>query len=685
MLERLRPLARRWTTPLVALLAGLLAATLRLPWLASSPPGFSLAEAWAALAARDHPASDWLLPNVGPLDTQEPVFTALLWMTGTLAGWGVDGARLAAALSGIIAAVACALWYRRALGPLAGVIGGTLIAVEFPWLILSRQAQPAITAATLAAVGLWCLWEGLGPARPDDRSTPSANRGWWVIAAAIAFGLGFSAHPTMLPALVIVPLIAAILYWHPDTGPSRPAPSWLLGSLACLLLLATPVAIQAITSPDDFRDRIEQDWDGNGLPDRLAGPIETLNGYGETLLSITWTGHDTATLGGPDRPLLDPLLLLWSIAGLLALVARPRNPLHQVAALWLLGFSLPAALLDPGNPALLAPALPVLTLLPLLGVDAAIAIAQRHRPASIGPTKIVIGVTLVGSLVWSLIAYRDWTDSDTTYHAFDAGLRDALAAVDDLAPGSAPVYIATTPAKAPLLDYLGPTGEHDRIQRAIDHRNTLVVPADGVGYIVTTDAEPLPADLRRLLEGQQPVESGTTPSGNPGWQLWIAGHDVRDGLPWTLPALSFTDGFNLAGFDIQPDLGDVATTGRLPDPPRVIVTLVWDVPRGATPHIARVRLVPTESASGIPEEDATLAEAWLTTSPPIAAGNRGRELVIVRMSIPVPESPDLIVEVQAGLTRADGTVQIPTNGGPSSAGDYVILNRVQYVPNSTTP
>jgi hypothetical protein len=79
-----------------------------------------------------------------------------------------------------------------------------------------------------------------------------------------------------------------------------------------------------------------------------------------------------------------------------------------------------------------------------------------------------------------------------------------------------------------------------------------------------------------------------------------------------------------------------------------------------------------------------MAETSLTVSPPIEAGNRGRELVIVRMSVPIPDSPDLIVEAQAGLSRADGTVLPPANAGPSAVGDFVLLNRVQYVPDSTT-
>ncbi|MDQ3549176.1 MAG: glycosyltransferase family 39 protein [Chloroflexota bacterium] len=681
------------TTLLIALVTGLTAALARLPWLASSPPGFSLPEARAALHARDLRAIDLLLPETGPLDSQEPLFNGLLWLTASLTGWDVAGARLAAALLGIIAAVACALWYRRTLGPLAGLAGGLLAATTFPWLVLSRQAQPAIGAAACATLGLWCLWEGLGPHEHDTDRSISSNRGWWIIAAGLYFGIGLSAHASLLPALIVAPATAAWLIWRSGSNRrDRPAHGWLVAGLACLLLVATPLVVDSLSDPGDLRQRLEQDWNGDGRAEHLAGPLTTASGYGETLLRLGWSGHDGPTLGTPSRPPLDPILLIWSLAGLAVIFTRPLTPLHGVALLWLAGFGLPAALLDPGNPALLMPLTPVLLLLPLLGLRAGWQIAhQRGKLAARLAVLLAIG-SVAGSMARSLVAYTNWTQSDTTYFAFNAGLRDALAAADGLASGTTPVYVATTPEHAPLLEYLTspqPGNEGistpDRNLRTIDSRTTLIIPADGTGYLITTASSPLSPALLQLLEGQPAIETGTTSEGAVAWQIWAVGQTIRDRLPWTLPALGFPDGFELAGYDIRPDLGDVAASGRLPDPPRVVVTLVWNVPRGATPHIARVRLLPSGLDSGDPEQSATTAESWLTVSPPIAAGNRGRELIIVQMSLPVPDSPDLIVEVQAGLSRTDGSIQPPTNAGPNAVGDYVLLNRVQYVRDSHAP
>lgn len=681
----------RQVTLLVVLVTGLVAALMRLPWLANSPPGFSPAEARTALDARALSAGDLLHSRSGALDNQQPLFGALVWLTSSLTGWGVTGPRLAAALLGIVAAVGCALWYRRALGPWAGIAGGFLVATTFPWLVISRQAQPAIGAAAFAALGLWCLWEGLG-SNDLDRKRPT-QAGCWIIASGIMFGLGIDSHPAFLPALAIVPLSAAFVIWRgPDRQKTTPGYRWLIAASAALLLCASPVIIDCLSNSGTIQQRMEQDWDADGQIETLAAPITVVRGYGKTLLAIGWNGHDAATLGTPGRGLFDPLLLIGSIAGLAVVFARPLAPLHGVALIWLTGFGVLPALLDPGNPALLMPLTPILFLLPLLGLRAAWQLVQSRGQTVTRLAVTLAAVGIAASAGWSLVRYAEWTRSDTTYFVFRADLREALAAVDRLAPGASPIYIATRSSTAnPVLDYLGPSGSGnggprapDPVQRAIDSQAILVVPADGIGYLITTATEPLAPGLQGYLDGQLPVETGTTPNDTIAWQIWTSGQAIRDRLPWTLPALAFADGFELAGFDIRPDLGEVATTGRLPDPPRVIVTLVWDVPRGATAHIARVRILPVETASGLPEESATTAETSLTASPPIEAGNRGREIVIVQLSVPVPESPDLIVEVQAGLTRRDGTVVPPTNAGANAAGDYVLLNRVQYVADGST-
>lgn len=676
-------------TLLVTLVTGLVAALARLPWLASSPPGFSLAEARVTLAARDLAVGDLLHPHSGSLDSQQPLFSALVWLTGSLAGFEVTGPRLAAALLGIVAAIGCALWHRHALGSWAGIVGGLLAGTAFPWLVLSRQARPAIGAAAFAALGLWCLWESLGPRGPDR--DPSARRGWWAIAAGILFGLGVDSHPALLPALIVAPAGAAFLIWRgADNRRNTPGYGWLIAAAACLLLVASPVIVDSLSGSGAIRQRLEQDWNGDGQVERLREPFAAISGYGETLRVIGWSGHGAATLGTPGRPLLDPLLLIWMLAGLAVVIARPLAPLHGLAIVWLIGFGAIPALLDPGNSALLMPLTPVLFLLPPLGLLAGWELV-RERGRLITRFGIALAtVSVIGSAGWSLFGYVEWTRSDTTYVAFHAGLREALAAVDRLTPGTSPVYVATNPVSTgPLLDIFGPSGPEqgpshssDRTQRAIGNQSTLVVPAGGVGYLVTTASDPLSPGLQQYLDGQTPVQTGTTPEGAPAWQTWTVGQPVRDRLPWTLPVFRFPDGFELAGFDIHPDLGDVATTGQLPDPPRVLVTLVWNIPRGATPHIARVRLLPVDPAAGVPDQSATSATTILTASPPIEAGNRGREIVVVELSVPVPESPDLIVEVQAGLSRGDGGILPPIDAGADAAGDYVRLNRVQYVRDS---
>jgi hypothetical protein len=360
--------------------------------------------------------------------------------------------------------------------------------------------------------------------------------------------------------------------------------------------------------------------------------------------------------------------------------------------IWLAAGALPAALLDPGNPALLAPVLPVLPVVALIAARAAIANARRFgsrfQRLAAGGAVAVVAI----SCGWAVAGIIDWTDSDATYAAFDGGLRDALEQANQLPDGEFPVYIGATPAQAPIVAYLSPSRDSagsvlagGRVQRVIDTRSTLVIPEGGSGYLVYPASAALGLEFLALLEDQAPLDTGRTPSGAIAWQLWLLGAPARANLPATVPTLGFPNGFTLVGFDIRPDIGDLATTGRLPDPPRVSVTLVWSVPRGATPHIASVRLLPSDPSVTDPEASAETRDALLTASPPIAAGNRGRELVVVRLIVPVPESPSLIVDVQAGLRRFDGTILPPETAGANAAGDYALLNRVQYIPDRDAP
>jgi hypothetical protein len=189
---------------------GVVAAITRFARLSTDPPGFLIDEAASALFAQSINRDN--LPiffGGGTPDVQEPFFFYVMKWTGTVFGWDVSGARTAAALCGVAAAVACALWYRRALGPLWGLAGGLLVATSFWQLMFSRQAIRPISMPVFAALGLWCLWEALH----TPSGAPRPHRLGWYAAAGAAWGLGFYTYISFRLALPAVVVLGVVLWF----------------------------------------------------------------------------------------------------------------------------------------------------------------------------------------------------------------------------------------------------------------------------------------------------------------------------------------------------------------------------------------------------------------------------------------------------------------------------------------
>jgi hypothetical protein len=659
-----RPRLAGVTVPL-AIAGGVGIVVARLAALDSAPPGFAVAEARGALAAqaigRDYLP---LLPDATRDAGDSPLFLWVVRLTGELAGWGVTGPRLAAALFGLLAVAGCALWYRRALGPGWAVAGALLAGTSFWQLVSSRQATPEIATAAGAAAGLACLWEG------HARAFAGTRRLTWYAAAGATVALGAYAGPAGLVLLPVAVAAGAVLTRRgDDAGSDR---TGLLVALAALLLVAAPLLVQTFADPGTLRAGLEQDWDRDGATEQLRDPADIVTGYAISARSIAHMGYDAQAVNLPGRALLDPLLALWAVAGLLVALRRPGDRLHGVALIWLAGSLLTPAIVAPGHPGLLLPVTPVLFLLALLGLRAAQAwvVARSSWAARLAPAIVVASVAVSAS--WSLYDYAArWAPSDATWRAFDGDVRASLEAAGQL-PGAAPVAYATSPAIAPIVDYLGA----DLALRTFDGDSTLPLPAEGGRFLVFSRSAEPPATLLRYLAGA-PRTTGTTPDGESAWQAWHAGQAARETLPYTLPVIHFPGGVDLIGFDVGPDFGDIETTGQLPDPPRMRVTLIWRVPLGAPPLVARVRLVPVVA----PDDPALarFADVALVTAPPTPDEPGRHELIVVEGIVAVPPTPDGIADVQAGLLAPDGTLLPPTSPAGASSGDYAYLNRVQYV------
>lgn len=661
---------------LLLLVVGTAALLARVLWLDSAPPGFAAQEAQQALYAQSIGTSDGVLPllpdSAGP-GAREPLFAWWLKATGASSGWSVEGTRLATALAGVAVAVACALWYRRAMGTGWGLAGGLLVALSFWQLVLSRQISAGILGVALLTLGLWALWQGAGSAY--DTETRKGPRWVWCLLAGNAFGLAVYAFA---PALLLVPVIllaGGLLVWLVQPADWR-ALAW--GGLA-LLALAAPVLLDAALHPAASMARIESAFVEDGQSsERGAG--QTMRGVVTSVESLLWHGSADPRVNVPGRALLDPLLALWMVLGVAYAARFPARPLHAVALLWLTGSLVISAVVAPGHPELLLIATPVVFLLPLLSLSVMFdwLAGRGHLPRRIALGLVLI--TVAGSAGVSLHAYVDtWSTAPATREAFSADLREALDALAGLPGRAEPVYVSTWDERA-LLDFHAQSS--DRPLLLVDGRSFIAIPDTGGRLLIVPHASVPDAALLDYVarEGDALLARGTHADGTPAWETWLVGQTQRERLPYALPAIRFPNRIQLIGYAATPDLGEVATTGVLPDPPRLQIVLFWSIPGDMQPHQVEVTL----AAADLPLLPETTEMGSVALVAPPQAGSaepQSGERVIVaqQVSVVVAEGNDMIVDVLVRLRGPDGTPRPAYGPRHLLFGDSVLLNRVQYI------
>ncbi|HUG13478.1 MAG TPA: glycosyltransferase family 39 protein [Thermomicrobiales bacterium] len=667
---------------LLVALVGAVALLARLPGLDTSPPGFALDEARAALHARSiglDGAPFPLLPDSAAPGAREPLFAWQLKLTGSLSGWSVAGARAATALAGVVVAVCCALWLRRALGAGWGIAGGLLVATSFWQLTLSRQVSAGMAGAALLALGVWLLWGGFDTQRAAMRRRAP---GWIPFAGAgAAFGLALYAFAPLLAFVPVVPAACGLAAWrmHRERRPFDGR--GLAIGLAVMLAVVAPVAIDAALHVDEARERIESALTHTGAATGGRGPLAIARGLATTVESLFWRGPDNPRVNIPGRALLDPLLALWTALGIGYAARFAGRPLHAFALAWLAGSCVVTAVVAPGQPELLLAATPAVFLFPMLALRSAYGYLRPRGALARELAQVIVAGAVVASAGWSAFDYTErWSSSPATWAAFSGDTRAALAALADLPDRGEPVYFSTWDER-PLVELLIP----ERPPRIVDGRATLAIPDASGGYLVFARSGAPDRALLRYVNGagsasaDEPFATGTGPDGEVAWEIWRIGQSARERLPYTLPSIRFPNRIQLVGFAFAPDFGDVATTGALPDPPRLVVVLVWTVPRDMRPHLAEVRLVPADQ----PHLDEAIESAtvWLS---PLADATRspsaGREIVLQRVSVVVPETGERIVDIQVTLWGPDGEARPPYGPSQLLVGDYAFLNRIQYRP-----
>lgn len=457
----------RWALALIVLLA----AVLRLAAIDRLPPGLYHDEAYNGLDALNVLRGETSLffeANNG----REPLFIYLTALSVGLLGPTPGALRVVAALLGILTIPATYLLGRTLFGARPGLVAAFLAATTVWTVNLSRVALRAVAAPPLAAVALALLWQGLAGRR-------RARMAWAGLACGLLFYTYLAARFTPV-ALGLFLVYLAI--WHRER-------LWVRGLLIFGLvaaLVAAPLGAYLVLHGEAFgragQVSVFNPAIGGADPWRTlaAQVLKTAGGF-------FWRGDFIPRHNVPLRPVFDPLTAAALLGGITVAGARwRRSAAHALVLIWVAVMLLPTVLAEDAPHLLRASGvLPVLFLLPALGLGAAYDWLQARRPGALA--AVGVGAIMACGAAQGGWAYARHLHSPAAYYNFEAGATALAADVNAFVgvgwQGSGlgvpkPAAPATDQSAPPARAYVAP-----RLWRDWASLRYLCAPAEQAGLV----------------------------------------------------------------------------------------------------------------------------------------------------------------------------------------------------------
>jgi 4-amino-4-deoxy-L-arabinose transferase-like glycosyltransferase len=379
-----------------------LAAALRIFALGEIPPGLYHDEAFNGLDALEVIAGQrpvYFAANNG----REPLFIYLIAATVGLLGRTPGALRLAAALCGTLTIPAAYLMARAWFNRRVGLLSAAILAITLWHVHLSRIGFRAITLPLMTALALW-----LGA-----RAYRSHHRRDWLLSGLL-YGLCFYAY---LSARFTPIALAAFALYLLATGRGNrlwPGAVWFA---AGTLMALTPLTVYALNHWDVVLGRPGQVSVFNPLINggdlwgtlgrQLVGTLGMFLVRGDTI-----PRHNL-----PGRPVFDLLLGTAMVVGLIRATLRARRKAAPAFALIWIGLMLVPTWLAEDAPHFLRAVgvLPLLAVLPALGVDAGVAWLERRgrRGWAVALVCAILAVSLATTTRDYFVLYG--SDPQTAY------------------------------------------------------------------------------------------------------------------------------------------------------------------------------------------------------------------------------------------------------------------------------
>lgn len=356
-------------------------------------------------AAAQAGAQDWTAMLFGSSDAGNAITVdktpAALWIIDLsvrlfgLNSWSVLAPQ---ALMGVGAVAMLYAAVRRAAGPWAGLLAGTVLALTPVAALIFRFNNPDALLVLLLVMAAYCVQRGI---------EKDASR-WWFVGAGVAVGFGFLAK--MLQAFLVLPAVAAAALIAGDRPLGRRVLD-VVAAGAAMILSGGWYLVLVELWPSSARPYI-----GGSQNDSIVELALGYNGLGRL------TGDETGGLGnlnfdvgpgrlfgsqmGADIAWLLPAALICLVAGLYLTRRAPRTDATRAALIlwggWLLVtavvFSFMNGIVHPYYTVALAPAIGAVT-----GIGATL--LWRHR-ADIRAATAMSGAVLVTAILTAVLLAR---------------------------------------------------------------------------------------------------------------------------------------------------------------------------------------------------------------------------------------------------------------------------------------
>lgn len=618
----------------------LLAAVLRLAWLAHIPPGLAQDEVLDAdivdvILRGEHALFFWQGYGHEPL--QHYFSVPFRWAVGD--NW--LAIRLPSVVMGLLVVALTLRWARREFGPPTAVIAATYLALNWWPIIFSRIGIRPISEPVFLLLGA-LFWH---------------KRPW---LGGLFWGLSLYTY-TGARVVLAVPLLVAAAQWaaRPRT---KPYPIWPFFLTACATAL--PLFLTLALNPD-LQQRLDQ----------LAGPLDALRAgdvrpvlgtIGATLGAFSFTADPRWTYGHPLAPLFDPLTAVLFHAGLLIALWRWREPRHTLLLVWLAITLLPSAL-SPDAPSTvrMVGALPVVFIFPALalrelwqmGRRGGGAEEQRGMTSDLrlnNPISYSLILSLALALTFGRTAYwgfGQWAQAAETHDKYQTIWRDVATYWRDTAAPAPPVIASAyfVPLDALTVRRTINNDPHGRwVQTGAGLAGALVIPADLAPtsqLFIPEFAPPAPALLTAAhLPLQPPFRSATTPS----FATYpLAGATIA---PHTPQNSAFGGVITLLGYDVLTTVGE----------PLQLITY-WRVDAAVPPDLKAFTHLLNPQGEIIAQHD-----GWDAVPATLRVG----DVVIQRHVLDTTTAdPTWPLAIRLGLYQFQTGQRLPTTGG-----EFVVIS-----------